>query len=123
MSEGEYQRSVTPRNLRKVRVISLYMAGLAVKDPLTMANSGYPATMVKCNEKFDTFLLFNERNVLIHAQRTQFNAGQKLVVKQCEVLCPDRYAIEALAAGEADFADLEKMRGAATNRKKDNNDD
>lgn len=76
-----------------------------------------PVTMAEWADKLDAFLSFNERDVLTHAGRLRMDVAQKLAVERFEVFDVNRRAAEALAADEADIAQLEEMEKAATKRK------
>ncbi len=77
-----------------------------------------PVTMAEWADKLDAFLSFNERDVLTHAGRLRMDVAQKLAVERFEVFDANRRAAEALAADEADIAQLEEMEKAAKERKK-----
>lgn len=77
-----------------------------------------PVTMAEWADKLDAFLSFNERDVLTHAGRLRMDVAQKLAVERFEVFDASRRAAEALAADEADIAQLEEMEKAAKGRKK-----
>jgi len=77
-----------------------------------------PVTMAEWADKLDAFLSFNERDVLTHAGRLRMDVAQKLAVERFEVFDASRRAAEALAADEADIAQLEEMEKAAKERKK-----
>ena len=74
--------------------------------------------MAEWADKLDAFLSFNERDVLTHAGRLRMDVAQKLAVERFEVFDANRRAAEALAADEADIAQLEEMEKAAKQRKK-----
>jgi hypothetical protein len=76
-----------------------------------------PVAMAEWADKLDAFLSFNERDVLTHAGRLRMDVAQKLAVERFEVFDANRRAAEALAAGEADIAQLEEMEKAAKGRK------
>ncbi|ABS63959.1 putative DNA-binding protein [Parvibaculum lavamentivorans DS-1] len=77
-----------------------------------------PVAMAEWADKLDAFLSFNERDVLTHAGRLRMDVAQKLAVERFEVFDAKRRAAEALAADEADIAQLEEMEKAAKDRKK-----
>ncbi|TVR11413.1 MAG: hydroxyacid dehydrogenase [Salinarimonadaceae bacterium] len=77
-----------------------------------------PVAMAEWADKLDAFLSFNERDVLTHAGRLRMDVAQKLAVERFEVFDAKRRAAEALAADEADIAQLEEMEKAAKERKK-----
>lgn len=75
-----------------------------------------PVTMAEWSDKLDAFLSFNERDVLTHAGRLQMDVAQKLAVERYEIFDANRRAAEALAADEADIAQLEEMEKVAKAR-------
>lgn len=77
-----------------------------------------PVTMAEWADKLDAFLSFNERDVLTHAGRLRMDVAQKLAVERFEVFDANRRTAEALAADEADIAQLEEMEKAAKERRK-----
>lgn len=81
-----------------------------------------PVSMAEWADKLDAFLSFNERDVLTHAGRLRMDVAQKLAVERFEVFDANRRAAEALAADEADIAQLEEMEKAAKGRKKGGED-
>jgi len=81
-----------------------------------------PVSMAEWADKLDAFLSFNERDVLTHAGRLRMDVAQKLAVERFEVFDANRRAAEALAADEADIAQLEEMEKAAKGQKKDGGD-
>lgn len=81
-----------------------------------------PVAMAEWADKLDAFLSFNERDVLTHAGRLRMDVAQKLAVERFEVFDSNRRAAEALAADEADIAQLEEMEKAAKERKKGGDD-
>jgi hypothetical protein len=81
-----------------------------------------PVSMAEWADKLDAFLSFNERDVLTHAGRLRMDVAQKLAVERFEVFDANRRAAEALAADEADIAQLEEMEKAAKERKKGGED-
>lgn len=81
-----------------------------------------PVAMAEWADKLDAFLSFNERDVLTHAGRLRMDVAQKLAVKRFEMFDANRRAAEALAADEADIAQLEEMEKAAKGRKKGGGD-
>lgn len=82
-----------------------------------------PVTMAEWADKLDAFLSFNERDVLTHAGRLRMDVAQKLAAERFEVFDANRRAAEALAADEADIAQLEEMEKAAKERKKKGGED
>ncbi|MBT9291813.1 virulence RhuM family protein [Prosthecodimorpha staleyi] len=82
-----------------------------------------PVSMAEWADKLDAFLSFNERDVLTHAGRLRMDVAQKLAVERFEVFDANRRAAEALAADEADIAQLEELEKAAKERKKGGSDD
>lgn len=80
-------------------------------------------TMAEWADKLDAFLSFNERDVLTHAGRLRMDVAQKLAVERFEVFDANRRAAEALAADEADIAQLEEMEKVAKGRKKGGSDE
>jgi hypothetical protein len=81
-----------------------------------------PVTMAEWADKLDAFLSFNERDVLTHAGRLRMDVAQKLAVERFEVFDANRRSADALAADEADIAQLEEMEKAAKDRKKGDGD-
>ena len=81
-----------------------------------------PVTMAEWADKLDAFLSFNERDVLTHAGRLRMDVAQKLAAERFEVFDANRRAAEALAADEADIAQLEEMEKTAKARKKGHDD-
>lgn len=81
-----------------------------------------PVTMAEWADKLDAFLSFNERDVLTHAGRLRMDVAQKLAAERFEAFDANRRAAEALAADEADIAQLEEMEKAAKERKKGGDD-
>jgi len=81
-----------------------------------------PVSMAEWADKLDAFLSFNERDVLTHAGRLRMDVAQKLAVERFETFDANRRAAEALAADEADIAQLEEMEKAAKVRKKGGDD-
>lgn len=82
-----------------------------------------PVAMAEWADKLDAFLSFNERDVLTHAGRLRMDVAQKLAVERFEVFDANRRAAEALAADEADIAQLEEMEKTAKERKKKGGED
>lgn len=76
-------------------------------------------TMAEWADKLDAFLSFNERDVLTHAGHLRMDVAQKLAAERFEVFDANRRTAEALAADEADIAQLEEIAKIATGRKKD----
>lgn len=113
MSEGEHRAQATVRNFRMVRIEG-WLASSVVKDCLTpRVRHRRPVTMAEWADKPDAVLSFNERDVLTHAGRLRMDVAQKLAVERFEVFDANRHAAEALAADEADIAELEEMEGVA----------
>lgn len=81
-----------------------------------------PVTMAEWADKLDAFLSFNDRDVLTHAGKLQATVAQKLAAERFEVFDAQRKAADALAADEADIAELEHMEKAAKGRKKGGGD-
>jgi hypothetical protein len=81
-----------------------------------------PVAMAEWADKLDAFLSFNERDVLPHAGRLRMDVAQKLAAERFELFDAKRRAAEALAADEADIAQLEEMEKAAKERKKGGED-
>jgi hypothetical protein len=79
-------------------------------------------TMAEWADKLDAFLSFNERDVLTHAGRLRMDVAQKLAAERFEAFDANRRAVEALAADEADIAQLEDMEKAAKGRNKGGDD-
>lgn len=76
-----------------------------------------PITMAEWDDKLDAFLSFNDRNVLTHAGTLQMTVAKQLATERFQVFDANRQAAEALAADEADIAELEAMEKAAKGRK------
>lgn len=76
-------------------------------------------TMAEWANKLDAFLSFNERDVLTHAGKLRMDVAQKLAAERFEAFDANRRAVEALAADEADIAQLEEMEKDAKGRKKE----
>jgi len=76
-----------------------------------------PVAMAEWADKLDAFLSFNERDVLTHAGRLRMDVAQKLAAERFDMFDANRRAAEALAADEADIAQLEEMEKAAKERK------
>jgi len=72
-----------------------------------------PVTMAEWGDKLDAFLSFNDRHVLTHAGHLQMTVAQQLAAERFQVFDANRRAAEALAADEADVAELEAMEKAA----------
>lgn len=81
-----------------------------------------PVAMAEWADKLDAFLSFNDRDVLTHAGRLRMDVAQKLAAERFEVFDANRRAAEALAADEADIAQLEEMEKAAMGRTKGGED-
>jgi hypothetical protein len=81
-----------------------------------------PVAMAEWADKLDAFLSFNERDVLTHSGRLRMDVAQTLAAERFEVFDANRRAAEALAADEADIAQLEEMAKAAKGRKKGGED-
>lgn len=79
-------------------------------------------TMAQWADKLDAFLSFNERDVLTHAGKLRMDVAQKLAIERFEAFDKNRRAAEALAADEADIAQLEEMEKATKERKKGGDD-
>ncbi len=67
-------------------------------------------------DKLDAFLSFNDRDVLTHAGGLQMTVAKQLATERFQVFDANRRAAEALAADEADIAELEAMEKAAKGR-------
>jgi hypothetical protein len=78
--------------------------------------------MAEWADKLDAFLSFNERDVLTHAGRLRMDVAQKLAIERFEVFDANRRAAEALAADEADIAQLEELEKVTKGRKKGRGD-
>ena len=81
-----------------------------------------PVTMAEWADKLDAFLSFNERDVLTHAGQLRMDVAQKLAAERFEQFDANRRATEAVAADEADIAQLEAMEKSAKGRKKGGDD-
>ena len=122
MSEGEHHVQETIRNFRMVRIEGRAARSVA-KDSLTPGvRRRCPVPMAEWADKLDAFLSFNERDVLTHAGRLRMDVAQKLAFERFEAFDANRRAAEALAAGDADIAQLEQMEKVAQRRKKGRED-
>ncbi len=74
-------------------------------------------TMAEWSDKLDAFLSFNDRQVLTHAGQLRMDVAQKLAAERYEVFDANRAKAEALAADEADIAELEEIEKTAKGRK------
>lgn len=118
MSKGEHYARTTVRNFRMVGNAGP-VAPSVVKDCLTSgAHRRRPVSMAEWSDKLDAFLSFNERDVLTHAGRLRMDVAQKLAAERFEAFDASRRAAEALAADEADIAQLEGMEKAAKKGRK-----
>ena len=72
-----------------------------------------PVAMAEWADKLDAFLSFNERDLLTHAGQLRMDVAQKLAVERFEAFDANRRADEALAADEADLAELKEMEKVA----------
>lgn len=79
-------------------------------------------TMAEWADKPDVFLPFNDRDVLTHAGRLRMDVAQKRAVECYGVFDANRTKAEALAADEADIAELEEMERATKERDKGDED-
>ncbi len=77
-----------------------------------------PVTMAEWSDRLDTFLSFNERDVLTHAGGLRMDVAQKLADERFLVFDANRRAAEALAEDEADIAALEEMEKSAKKGRK-----
>lgn len=75
-----------------------------------------PITMAEWVDKLDAFLSFNDREVLNHAGHLQMTVAKQLPAERFQAFDASRRAAEALAADEADVAELEAMEKAAKRR-------
>ncbi|RCK18855.1 2-hydroxyacid dehydrogenase [Thalassospira profundimaris] len=75
-------------------------------------------TMAEWADKLDAFLSFNDRQVLTHAGQLRMDVAQKLAAERYEVFDANRAKAEALAADEADIAELEEIEKAVNRREK-----
>ncbi|MXW41273.1 MAG: virulence RhuM family protein [Synechococcus sp. SB0668_bin_15] len=75
-----------------------------------------PVTMAEWGDKLDAFLSFNDRDVLTHAGHLQMTVAKQLAAERFQAFDAHRRAAEALAADEADVAELEAMEKAAKGR-------
>lgn len=122
MCEGQHHAQATLRNFRMVGLGGGHPPSV-VKDSLTTeAPLRRPVSMAEWADKLDAFLSFNERDVLTHAGRLRMDVAQKLAVERFEMFDANRRAAEALAADEADIAQLEEFEKAAKGRKKGRDD-
>lgn len=75
-------------------------------------------TMADWKEKLDAFLQFNGHELLTNAGSVRAEVAKKLAQERYEEFDEKRKAAEAVAADEADFAELERLaRGASTEEK------
>lgn len=75
-----------------------------------------PITMAEWVDKLDAFLSFNDREVLTHAGHLQMTVAKQLAAERFQAFDASHRAAEALAADEADVAELEAMEKAAKRR-------
>ncbi|MFD1199140.1 virulence RhuM family protein [Brucella gallinifaecis] len=68
-----------------------------------------PVTMSQWADKLDSFLSFNERDVLTHAGKLQMKVAQKLAADRYEAFDLKRKEAEALAADAEDIEALENL--------------
>lgn len=66
-------------------------------------------TMEQWAEKLDSFLEFNEQEILTHAGRVKAEVADKIAAERYEEFAQKRKKTEALAADEDDLKQLEKM--------------
>lgn len=76
-----------------------------------------PITMAEWGDRLDAFLSFNNRDVLTHAGSLQMAVAKQLATERFQEFDANRRTAEALAADEADIAELEAMEKAAKGRK------
>lgn len=68
-----------------------------------------PVTMAGWADKLDSFLSFNERDVLTHAGKLQMKVAQKLAAERYDSFDLKRKEREAIAADDEDIAALENL--------------
>ncbi len=66
-------------------------------------------SMAEWADKLDAFLTFNERDLLTHAGKVQMKLAQKLASTRYDDFDAKRKQAEAIAADEADIAELEAI--------------
>lgn len=71
-----------------------------------------PVTMSQWADKLDSFLSFNERNVLTHAGKLQMKVAQKLAADRYEAFDLKRKEAEAVVADKEDITTLEQIAKA-----------
>lgn len=118
MSEGEHYEPETLWNFRKVCIIGAHMAGSAIKDSLTAASRGRPATVSERADKLDAFLSFNERDVA----HPVVDMAQKLADERIQALDANTRTAGAQAAAPDEIAQLEEMEKSAKGRKEGGGD-
>ena len=115
---GEYRDVSTAKNNLKAeeveelnRIVVMYLD--YAED---QAQRRRPVTMAEWGDKLDAFLSFNDRDVLTHAGHLQMTVAKQLAAERFQAFDASRRAAEALAADEADVAELEAMEKAAKGR-------
>ena len=68
------------------------------------------------SNKLDTFLEFNERDLLTHAGKLRMNVAQKLAIERYDEFDAKRKEAEAIAADEEDIQELEALEKQLTKR-------
>lgn len=66
-------------------------------------------TMAQWEEKLDAFLSFNERDVLSNAGKIRADVAERLALERYEEFDASRREREAIAADEADVAEIERI--------------
>jgi hypothetical protein len=86
------------------RIVSMYLdyAELQARGRKTV-------TMAQWEEKLDAFLSFNERDVLSNAGRIRADLAERLALERYETFDAARREREAIAADEADIAEIENI--------------
>lgn len=75
-------------------------------------------TMEQWADKLDTFLEFNERELLTHAGKIQMKVAQKLAAERYEAFDAKRKEADAIAADEEDIKELEALEQSLTKKGK-----
>jgi len=75
-------------------------------------------TMDSWADKLDSFLEFNERDLLTHAGKMQMKVAQKLAASRYDDFDAERKKAEAIAADEEDIKELEALEKSLTKKDK-----
>ena len=75
-------------------------------------------TMTDWADKLDTFLSFNERDLLSHAGKVRMAVAQELAAERYDEFDAKRRASDALAADEVDIVELERIAQTVKGREK-----